>query len=84
MPFTVKSQTTEKIEFFSQGIGDSHNLMFETLVNADHEYLKISRSTLLDIKLWMKDDDLLTDHFWNSFRFIHSPEGVEFIQNVFF
>ena len=47
--FTVKSQTTQKIEFFSKGIRDSHNLMFETPVNADHEYLKISRSTLLDM-----------------------------------
>ena len=46
-----KSQETEKIELFSQGTDDSPNLIFETLVIADYEYVKISNFTMLNITL---------------------------------
>ena len=34
-------------------------IAFETLITADCEYTKIFRFTLLDIKLWLKDENIL-------------------------
>ena len=58
-----KSQGTENFEVFSQGTYDSQNLRYGTLVIVDYECVKISRISVMDIKLWMKEHlDLHTNH----------------------
>ena len=63
IPLNFKSLGAEKFGLFSQGTYDSQNLRYETLVIDDHEYVKVSRITVMDIKLWMKENlDLHTNH----------------------
>ena len=50
MPLNIKSQGTEKIEFFSQGTGDFQKLKYETLVTAGYEYVKNYWFAVLDDK----------------------------------
>ena len=54
-----KSQTTEKFELFSQGTYIFQNLRYETLVIADYEYAKIFGSAMCDMKLWLKEENIL-------------------------
>ena len=54
-----KSQGTEQFELFSQGTYDSQNLTYETLVIPDCEYAKISRIAVFDMKLWLKEQNIL-------------------------
>ena len=56
IPLNFKSQGTDKHELFSQGTYDSQNSRYETLAIADYEYAKISRTAVMDMKLWMKED----------------------------
>ena len=58
-----KSRGTKKIELSSQGTYNFQILGNETLIIADWEYIPIFRFALLDIKLWLKDDNILYQ-FW--------------------
>ena len=67
----VKSQSTIKIEGFSQGEDNSKNLRCETLYTGECEYVNISSFAVLDIKLWLEeDDDLNRNDPLYSFKFI--------------
>ena len=52
----VKSQQIRNIYVFSQGIGDSKNLRYETLYIGDDEYVNISSFAVLGIKLWLEEN----------------------------
>ena len=54
-----KSQETEKFELFSQGIYNFQNLRNGTLVIADYEYVKIFSFAVFDMKLWLKEENIL-------------------------
>ena len=51
-----KSQGTEKIE---QGTYNFQILGNGTLITADYKYAKNLKFAMLDIKLWLKDDNIL-------------------------
>ena len=69
----AKSQQTKKIEVFSQGTDDSKNLRCETLHIGDYEYVNVSSFVVLDIKLWLaEDDDLNRGDPLYSLKFIQS------------
>ena len=54
-----KSQGIEKFELFSQGTYDFQNLRNETLVIADYDYVKLFSFAMFDMKLWLKEDNIL-------------------------
>ena len=54
-----KSQGNEKGKLSSQETYNFQNLRNETLIFADYKYVKIFRFAMLDIKLWLKDDNIL-------------------------
>ena len=54
-----KSRGTEKFELFSQGTYNFQNLRNETLVIADYEYAKIFSFALFDMKLWLREENIL-------------------------
>ena len=54
-----KSRGTEKIELSSQGTYNFQILGNETLIIADYKYAKIFKFAMLDIKLQLKDDNIL-------------------------
>ena len=54
-----KSQGIEKFELFSQDTYNFHNLRNETLVIADYEYAKIFSFALFDMRLWLKEENIL-------------------------
>ena len=61
------------MEVFSQGTDDSKNLRCETLNIGDYEYVNISSSAVLGIKLWLEEDgDLNRNDPLYSFKFIQS------------
>ena len=69
----AKPQGTKKIEIFSQWTDDSKNLRCETLHIADYEYVNIFSFAMLDIKLWLEEnDDLNTDHLYIHTNLEHS------------
>ena len=59
----VKSRGTEKVELSSSQTYNVQIFENETLSIADYEYAKIFRFTMLDIKLWLKDDNI-SFQFW--------------------
>ena len=59
MALNVKSRRTENSKLSSQGTYNFQIFGNETLIIANNEYAKISRFTVLDIKLWLKDDNIL-------------------------
>ena len=64
--FNTKSQGTLKVELFSPGIYKFQNLGNETLVIAGYECVKISGFTVLHVKLWSEDNNVL--HKFCSFE----------------
>ena len=76
----VKFQGTEKIEVFSQGTDDFRNLRCETLYIVDYKYVNIFNFAVLDIKLWLEEDDLDTHRSPHVFIQIYSIEGSKLIQ----
>ena len=54
-----KSQGTNKIELSSQGTYNFQILGNETLIIDDHKYAKMFKFATLDIKLQLKDDNIL-------------------------
>ena len=48
----------KKIKLSSKGTKNFQILGKETLITADYEYENISRFSVLDIKLWLKDDNI--------------------------
>ena len=57
--FNFRYRETKKIELSYQGTYNFQLLGIKTLITADCEYTKIFRFTLLDIKLWLKDENIL-------------------------
>ena len=47
------------MSFFSQQLSKFENLRNETLAVADHLYVKISKLALFNIKLLLKEDNIL-------------------------
>ena len=59
----AKSQSTEKIELFSEGTSDSQHLRYEIMATANHQYVKILIFNVLDTKFWIEEDnDLHKNH----------------------
>ena len=56
---TFKSQLTEKFEHFSQVTCNFQNLKYEPLVIADYEYAKIVSFAMFDMKLWLREENIL-------------------------
>ena len=54
-----KSQGTKKFELFPQGTYNFQNLRHETLVIADYKYAKIFGFAIFDMKLWLKEENIL-------------------------
>ena len=54
-----KSQGTEKFELFSQGTYNFQNSRNEIWVIADYEYVKIFSFAMFDMKLWLKEENIL-------------------------
>ena len=55
----VKSEGTENLWLFSQGMYNFQNLGDETLVIADYKCVKISKFAVLYVKLWLNEDNVL-------------------------
>ena len=49
--FSFKSQGTEKIDLFSQGIDGSKNLRYKSLMTVDYKYKEMLLFVFLDVKL---------------------------------
>ena len=56
----------KKMIFFPQGTYNFQNLRNETMDIAEHEYVKISKLVLFQIKLLLKEDSIL--HILNEFE----------------
>ena len=48
--YSFKSQGTESLEFFAQGIENCQNLRYESLVIVDRKYEEIFSLTVLNVK----------------------------------
>ena len=54
-----KTQGTEKFELSSQGTYKCQNLRNETLVITDYEYGRSFSFAMFDMKLWLKEENIL-------------------------